>query len=63
MIPFFAFPAEVRMIIYTMNAIESLNSTFRTAICSKFPNNEAAIELLYLALRGVSRNWKKAQRE
>ena len=64
-IPFFAFPAEVRRIIYTTNAIESLNSTLRTAIRSRghFPNDEAAIKLLYLALRGVSRKWKNAQRE
>jgi putative transposase len=64
-IPFFAFPEEVRRIIYTTNAIESLNSTLRTAIRSRghFPNDEAATKLLYLALRGVSRKWKNAQRE
>jgi putative transposase len=64
-IPFFAFPDEVRRIIYTTNAIESLNSTLRTAIRSRghFPNDEAAMKLLYLALRGVSRKWKNAQRE
>ena len=64
-IPFFAFPEEVRKIIYTTNAIESLNSTLRTAIHSRghFPNDEAATKLLYLALRGVSRKWKNAQRE
>ena len=64
-IPFFAFPEEVRRIIYTTNAIESLHSTLRTAIRSRghFPNDEAAIKLLYLALRGVSRKWKNAQRE
>lgn len=64
-IPFFAFTEEVRRIIYTTNAIESLNSTLRTAIRSRghFPNDEAATKLLYLALRGVSRKWKNAQRE
>ena len=64
-IPFFAFPEEIRRIIYTTNAIESLNSTLRTAIRSRghFPNDEAAMKLLYLALRGVSRKWKNAQRE
>ena len=64
-IPFFAFPAEVRRIIYTTNAIESLNSTLRTAIRSRghFPNDEAAMKLLYLALRRVCRKWKNAQRE
>ncbi len=63
-IPFFAFPPEVRRIIYTTNAIESLNSTL-TAIRSRghFPTDEAAIKLLYLVLRGVSKNWKNAQRE
>ena len=55
----------MRKIIYTTNAIESLNSTLRTAIRSRghFPNDEAAMKLLYLALRGVSRKWKSAQRE
>jgi putative transposase len=64
-IPFFAFPPEVRRIIYTTNAIESLNSTLRTAVRSRghFPTDEAATKLLYLVLRGVSNNWKNAQRE
>ena len=64
-IPFFAFPPEVRRIIYTTNAIESLNSTLRTAVRSRghFPTDEAAIKLLYLVLRGVSKDWKNAQRE
>ena len=64
-IPFFAFPPEVRRIIYTTNAIESLNSTLRTAIRSRghFPTDEAALKLLYLVLRGVSKDWKNAQRE
>jgi len=64
-IPLFAFPPEVRRIIYTTNAIESLNSTLRSAIRSRghFPNDEVATKLLYLALRGVSRKWKNAQRE
>jgi putative transposase len=59
-IPFFAFPPEVRRIIYTTNAIESLNSTLRTAVRSRghFPTDEAAIKLLYLVLRRVSNNWK-----
>jgi putative transposase len=64
-IPFFAFPPEVRKIIYTTNAIESLNSKLRTSVRSRghFPNDEAAIKMLYLVLRGVSRNWKMPQRE
>jgi len=64
-IPFFAFPTEVRRIIYTTNAIESLNSKLRTSVRSRghFPNDEAAIKMLYLVLRGVSRDWKMPQRE
>jgi len=64
-IPFFAFPPEVRRIIYTTNAIESLNSTLRTAVRSRghFPSDEAAIKLLYLVLRRTEKNWKNAQRE
>jgi putative transposase len=64
-IPFFAFPPEVRRILYTTNAIESLNSTLRTAVRSRghFPTDEAAIKLLYLVLRGVIKDWKNAQRE
>jgi putative transposase len=64
-IPFFAFPPEVRRIIYTTNAIESLNSTLRTAVRSRghFPTDEAAIKLLYLVLRRTGKTWKNAQRE
>jgi putative transposase len=65
-IPFFAFPPEVRRIIYTTNnAIESLNSTLRTAVRSRghFPTDEAATKPLYLVLRRVSNDWKNAQRE
>ncbi len=64
-IPFFVFPAEVRKIIYTTNAIESLNSKIRSAVRSRghFPTDEAATKLLYLVLRGVSKDWKMPQRE
>lgn len=64
-IPFFAFPPEVRRIIYTTNAIESLNSTLRSAVRSRghFPTDEAAVKLLYLVLRNVAKDWKNAQRE
>jgi len=64
-IPFFAYPPEVRRIIYTTNAIESLNSKLRTAVRSRghFPNDEAATKLLFLVLRQVSRVWKMPPRE
>ncbi|MBY5268039.1 IS256 family transposase [Spiribacter salinus] len=60
-IPFFAFSPEVRRIIYTTNAIESLNSQVRKAVRNKghFPSDEAAIKLIYLALRNVQAKWKR----
>jgi putative transposase len=57
--PFFAFPREVRRIIYTTNAIESLNYQLRKIIRSKghFPSEEAATKLLFLALRNAEKKW------
>ena len=62
-IPFFAFPAEIRRVIYTTNAIESLHMTLRkvTKTRGSFPNEEAARKLLYLALRNVSKKWQTIQ--
>ena len=62
--PFFAFPKDVRRIIYTTNAIESLNFQLRKVIKSKghFPNDEAATKLLYLALRNAQKKWRLAPR-
>ena len=61
-IPFFAFPADVRKIIYTTNAIESLNATVRKAIRNKghFPSDQAATKLIWLALREVADKWERA---
>jgi len=60
-IPFFVFPSEIRRMIYTTNAIESLNFQLRkvTKTRGHFPTDEAAIKLLYLALRNVEKNWKR----
>lgn len=54
-IPFLAFPPELRRIIYTTNAIESLNFQLRKIIKNRghFPNDDAAIKLLWLAIRGI----------
>jgi putative transposase len=62
--PFFAFPFEVRRIIYTTNAIESLNFVLRKTIKSKghFPNDEAATKLLFLALRNAEKKWIRPPR-
>jgi len=59
-IPFFAFAPEVRKIIYTTNAIESLHSQVRKAVRSRghFPSDEAATKLLWLVLRNISEGWK-----
>jgi putative transposase len=59
--PFFAYPAEIRKVIYTTNAVESLNMSLRKIIKMRgsFPNEEAALKLLYLALRNVSQKWTK----
>lgn len=64
-IPFYAYPLEARRMIYTTNAVESLNSCLRKAVRLRghFPTDEAAAKLLFLALREVSRNWKRPARE
>lgn len=61
--PLFEFPAPIRKVIYTTNAIESLNMTLRKTIKTRgaFPSEEAAIKLLYLALRNVARKWQHIQ--
>jgi len=58
-IPFFAHPAEIRRVIYTTNAIESLNMSLRkvTKTRNSFPNDEAVLKLLYLALRNIAKKW------
>lgn len=64
-IPFFAFSPEVRRIIYTTNAIESLHSQVRKVIRNKghFPSDEAATKLIYLALRNIAGKWKRPPKE
>jgi len=59
-IPFFAFPSEIRKVIYTTNAVESLNMSLRKALKPRlaFPSEEAALKVMYLALRNVIRKWE-----
>lgn len=59
-IPFFAYPPEVRKIIYTTNAIESMHMQLRKIVKNRghFPGDEAATKLLYLALRNIEKDWK-----
>lgn len=59
--PFFAYPEEIRKIIYTTNAIESMNRSLRKIIKTRgsFPSDEAATKLIYLALRNISKRWTR----
>ena len=58
-IPFFAYPPEIRKIIYTTNAIESVNMSLRkiTKNRGSFPSDEALSKLFYLALMNISKKW------
>lgn len=62
-IPFFAFPEEVRKVVYTTNAVESLHMSLRKIIKTRgsFPSEEAALKLLYLALTKVVARWHTVQ--
>ena len=58
-IPFFAYPPEIRKVIYTTNAIESLNMSLRKVTKNRgsFPNDAAMFKLLYLALNNIAKKW------
>jgi len=62
-IPLFDYPIEIRRVIYTTNAVESLHMTLRKVTKNRgsFPSEEAALKLLYLALRNVAKKWKSVQ--
>ena len=64
-VPFYAFPADVRRLLYTTNAIEALNAKLRSAIRTRghFPTDEAALKLLYLVLNRTEREWRMPARE
>lgn len=57
--PFFVYPDEIRKVIYTTNAIESLNMSIRKVIKNKrvFPSDDAVLKQLYLALNNISKKW------
>ena len=61
-IPFLAFPPEIRRVIYTTNALESLNARIRKIIKTRghFPNDDAATKLIWLALRNISAAWSRS---
>jgi putative transposase len=64
-IPFYAFPDEVRRIIYTTNAIEAVNAKLRRAVRARghFPTDDAALKLLFLVLNRIAKEWKMPARE
>jgi len=64
-IPLFAHPPEIRRLLYTTNAIESLHMQLRKILKTRghFPSDAAATKLLYLALRNIVRRWKAPPRE
>lgn len=64
-IPFFDYPSEIRKVIYTTNAIESVNMSLRkiTKNRAAFPSDEALLKLFYLALRNISKKWTMPVRD
>ena len=60
-IPLFAYPPPIRKVMYTTNAIESVNMTIRKAIRNRriFPSDASAVKLVYLAVRQASENWTR----
>ncbi|RRU10797.1 IS256 family transposase [Stenotrophomonas sp. 278] len=64
-IPFFAFPPDIRRVIYTTNAIESVNARLRKIIKTRghFPSDEAASKLIWLVLRNITADWSRSTRE
>ena len=58
-IPFFAFPAEIRKVIYTTNVIESVNRQIRKIIKNKgvFPDDKSIQKIIFLALRNAAKKW------
>ncbi len=55
--PFLAFPPEVRRVVYTTNLIESINARLRKVVRNRgqFPSEQAALKVLYLAVRNLGR--------
>ena len=64
-VPLYAFPADVRRLLYTTNAIEALNAKLRRAVRARghFPTDEAALKLLFLVLNRSEKEWRMPPRE
>jgi len=65
LIPFLSYPQEIRRVIYTTNVIESVNSSLRKVMKNRasFPNEDAVVKLMYLALRNISGKWNMPIRD
>ena len=63
--PFYAFPVEVRRLLYTTNAIEALNARLRRTVRARghFPTDEAALKLLFPVLNRTGKEWTMPPRE
>ena len=59
MVTFFDYPQNIRRVIYTTNAIESLNMSLRKVTKNRgsFPSDEAVFKILYLALKNAAKKW------
>lgn len=59
LVTFFDYPADIRKVIYTTNAIESLNSVIRKSVKTRkvFPSDDAALKVIYLAVEAASKKW------
>jgi transposase-like protein len=55
----FSYPEDIRKVIYTINAIESLNSVVRKAVRKRklFPTDDSAMKIIYVTIRKASKNW------
>ena len=64
-VPFFSYPPAIRRVIYTTNAIESLQSQLRQVTRNRgaFPNPEAVRKILYLVIERISQKWKRPIRD
>jgi len=65
LVTMFAYPAAIRKVIYTTNAIESMNMTIRKVIKNKhvFPNDESVFKILFLAIDSISKKWSMPIRD
>jgi len=61
----FAYPAEIRRLIYTTNAIESFNRQLRkvTKAKSSFPTDDSLLKMLYLAMMDITKKWAMKVRD